>query len=83
MNLQQTPDNLPVPEDDGACDHLTGGTVPEIILNATNNEKINIGKLQRHTVIYIYPMTGQPNTALPEAAVRAWPRILARVSFRR
>lgn len=66
MNLQQIPENLPVPEDDGACDHLTGMVIPEIILDATNNKPVNIGKLNGYTVIYIYPMTGQPNKALPE-----------------
>ena len=66
MDLQQIPENLPVPEDDGACDHLTGMTVPEIVLTLTNNEKMNLGVLQGYTVIYVYPMTGQPNKTLPE-----------------
>lgn len=66
MSLEQIPNDLPVPEDDGACDHLTGTIIPEIVFNATNDEKINIGTLQGFTVIYIYPMTGQPNVALPE-----------------
>jgi peroxiredoxin len=66
MALSDLPDDLPVPEDDGACDHLTGSNIPEIILNSTHNEEVNIGKLSGYTVIYIYPMTGQPNVALPE-----------------
>ncbi|MBL1142564.1 MAG: redoxin family protein [Proteobacteria bacterium] len=66
MNFEQLPEDIPVPEDDGACDHLTGIIIPKIILNATNSEEINIGNLHGYTVIYIYPMTGQPNIALPE-----------------
>lgn len=66
MNLEETPKDLPIPEDDGACDHLTGMEIPNIILRATNNEEINIGALNGYSVIYIYPMTGQPNVALPD-----------------
>lgn len=66
MALSDLPDDLPVPEDDGACDHLTESELPEVMLRATNNEEINIASLNGYTVIYIYPMTGQPNVALPE-----------------
>jgi peroxiredoxin len=66
MSLENLPEDLPVPEDDGACDHLTGLKIPDIILKATNNEKINIGTIENYIVIYIYPMTGHPNVELPE-----------------
>jgi peroxiredoxin len=66
MNLEQTPDDLPVPEDDGACDHLTGMQFPNVELPCTDGNNININKQTDYTVIYIYPMTGQPNVALPE-----------------
>jgi peroxiredoxin len=66
MNLEQLPNDIPIPEDDGACDHLTGMTIPEITLNSTNDSKVNIGNIQGYLIIYIYPMTGQPNVALPE-----------------
>ena len=66
MALSDLPDDLPIPEDDGACDHLTGLEIPDIVLKATNKEEINIGTLSGYTVIYIYPMTGQPNVALPD-----------------
>ena len=65
MSLEQIPNDLPVPEDDGACDHLAGTIIPEIVFNATNTEEVNIGTLQGYTIIYIYPMTGRPNVALP------------------
>ena len=66
MALSDLPDDLPIPEDDGACDHLSGMEVPSIILRATNDEEINIGSLNGYSVIYIYPMTGKPDVALPE-----------------
>ena len=66
MSLSDLPDNLPIPEDDGACDHLTGMEIPDILLRVTNIEEINIGNLTDYTVIHIYPMTGQPGVSLPE-----------------
>ena len=66
MNLIEIPDNLPVPEDDGACDHLTGMKLREIELSCTDGTSINLGIQTNHCVIYIYPMAGQPDVALPE-----------------
>ena len=65
MAISDLPDDLPIPEDDGACDHLTGMKMPNIVLRATNNEEVNLGSLNNYTVIYVYPMTGQPNIPLP------------------
>jgi peroxiredoxin len=63
----QLPANLPVPEDDGAADHLPGRRLPDVTLAATSGEAIALGELGRgRTIIYIYPMTGQPGVALPE-----------------
>jgi len=67
MNLEQTPDDLPIPEDDGACDHLTGMKLPGIELNSTDGSDFNIGKQAGNIVVYIYPMTGQPDVALPQS----------------
>lgn len=66
MNLEETPNNLPVPKDDGACDHLTKMVFPDIELSCTDGSNINISKQTGSLVVYIYPMTGQPNVALPE-----------------
>jgi len=66
MSLEQIPDDLPIPVNDGACDHLTGMNLPEIKLSCTDGSSINIGAQTGNSVIYIYPMTGQPNVALPE-----------------
>jgi len=67
LNLSQLPTDLPAPIDDGAANHLTGLFLPDIQLHATNGELIQLSKLLGRYVIYIYPMTGQPNVALPEA----------------
>lgn len=66
MKLENLPDNLPVPEDDGAADHLRLANVPDLPLAATNGAKVNPGSLTGTTVIYIYPMTGRPDTPLPD-----------------
>lgn len=66
MNLEQTPNDLPIPKDDGACDHLTGITFPEIEFSCTDGSNVNISKQSESTVVYIYPMTGRPDVALPE-----------------
>ncbi len=66
MNLEHIPENLPIPNDDGACNHLIELEFPSFEINCTNENLINIAQLTGYTVIYIYPMTGQPNVALPE-----------------
>ncbi|SNX29242.1 Peroxiredoxin [Polynucleobacter meluiroseus] len=65
-NLNQLPTDLPVPKDDGATDHLIGMRLPRIALQATTGKFIDLGSLIGKLVIYCYPMTGQPNVALPE-----------------
>ncbi|PPC85514.1 MAG: peroxiredoxin [Methylotenera sp.] len=66
MNLSHLPSDLPAPIDDGAANHLAGLFLPDIQLSATNGEFIQLNKLLGRYVIYIYPMTGQPNVALPK-----------------
>lgn len=60
------PEDLPAPVDDGAAKHLEGLALPSINLKGTNGKAINIGGLHGLTVIYIYPMTGQPDVPLPD-----------------
>ncbi|MFD5392559.1 MerR family transcriptional regulator [Streptomyces sp. NPDC127074] len=61
------PADLPVPEDDGAADHLPGTKLPRIVLRNTADKPIRLDALgPRRTVIYIYPLTGRPGTDLPE-----------------
>jgi len=61
------PDDLPRPEDDGACDHLTGLRLPALQLPATTGGTVDLTALPAgHSVIFVYPMTGRPGTALPD-----------------
>jgi peroxiredoxin len=62
---QVLPANLPVPQDDGAARHLTGMTLPDIALAATDGAQINLSKLKGRAVVYVYPRTGRPGQALP------------------
>ena len=64
-SFTELPDNLPVPEDDGACDHLVGMMIPDISLASTAGEKVMISGLSGVTVLYCYPMTGRPGEELP------------------
>lgn len=65
-NLNQLPTDLPIPQDDGSTNHLKGLKLPNFSLNATNGKAINLADIKGKLVVYCYPMTGQPNVALPE-----------------
>lgn len=54
MSEQALPDNLPVPKDDGACDHLEGMLFPSLALESTNGS-VALSELSGTTVLYIYP----------------------------
>jgi peroxiredoxin len=60
------PDNLPVPQDDGAARHLVGTMLPNLALAATNGERVNLSRLPGRTVVYAYPRTGVPGVAVPD-----------------
>lgn len=66
MSFENLPDNLPVPKDDGAADHLLAATLPDLILPSTGSDNIKLNDLSGTTVIYVYPMTGRPDVALPD-----------------
>ena len=66
MSFEQLPDNLPVPQDDGACDHLIGMTLPDVSLRSTKGGEVVLADHVGCVVIYCYPMTGQPGVALPD-----------------
>ncbi|MEN3379583.1 MAG: hypothetical protein V7604_4938 [Hyphomicrobiales bacterium] len=59
------PDDLPVPQDDGAARHLAGAKLPDIALPATDGRQVDLAKLKGRTVVYIYPRTGRPGQAPP------------------
>lgn len=65
-NLNQLPQDLPVPLDDGAANHLRGLKLPNVALQSTNGGELNLSIMRGHVVIYCYPMTGRPDVPLPE-----------------
>jgi peroxiredoxin len=64
-NFFLLPPNLPIPTDDGACDHLPGFRLPALPLFATSGKWVDLSRLPGRTVVYIYPRTGQPGVPLP------------------
>jgi peroxiredoxin len=60
------PDNLPVPQDDGAARHLAGLRLPDLALTATDGTQVNLSKLKGRTVVYVYPRTGRPGVPAPD-----------------
>lgn len=61
-DLYKLPDDLPVPVDDGACNHLRNFRVPSIQLQSTSGATINPGEMTGTTVLFFYPMTGKPES---------------------
>ena len=59
------PENLPVPEDDGAADHLPGSEVPAVALPSTLGGEVDLAQAARERlVVYVYPRTGVPGQPL-------------------
>lgn len=56
---------LPAPQDDGGARHLPGMKLPSVTLRATDGADVDLSARPGRTVLYIYPMTGQPGVALP------------------
>jgi peroxiredoxin len=65
-NLMQIPPNLPVPLDDGACDHLPGMQVPSLPLQSTTGRTVNLAAgASGRVIVYAYPRTGTPDKEVP------------------
>jgi peroxiredoxin len=64
-DLYALPPNLPVPEDDGACDHLPGRMLPQLTLNSSQGpvslRQLSLDRL----VLYVYPRAGRPDGPTP------------------
>jgi peroxiredoxin len=54
------PDDLPVPVDDGAADHLRGLALPSVTLPGTDGSDVDLATLPGLSVVYAYPRTGSP-----------------------
>lgn len=66
-DYQSLPDDLPVPDDDGAADHLPGLRMPSVALACSRGGEIDLAALgSGRTILYVYPMTGTPGVALPD-----------------
>ncbi len=70
-DVNKLPESLPVPVDDGACDHLPGMAVPSIQLPSTAGYPVDLSSLPGRTVVYIYPRTGRPD----EPQIPGWDQI--------
>jgi peroxiredoxin len=60
------PADLPVPEDDGAADHLVGMSVPGLALPSTGGTVDLAGLATRRLIAYLYPRTGVPGQPSPD-----------------
>ena len=61
MDPYVLPAGLPIPEDDGAADHLPGLEVPALILPSSVGP-VSLAELARERlVLYVYPRTGRPD----------------------
>jgi peroxiredoxin len=60
------PPDLPVPEDDGAADHLVGMAMPRLSLPATRGDGDLEALACSLLVAYVYPRTGVPGAPSPQ-----------------
>ncbi len=61
-NLYQLPDDLPVPVDDGACDHLEGLLLPSLLLKTSSGNSLDLSEEKGIVVVFFYPMIGSPDS---------------------
>jgi peroxiredoxin len=65
MDVTRLPDDLPVPEDDGAADHLRGTPLPPVALLGTDGVLVRLDELPGRSVVFAYPRTGRPGEGPP------------------
>ena len=66
-NYNILPNDLPIPKNDGLCDHLTGMEIPDVSLLTSNGDYIKLRRKESFKIVfYIYPMTGRPDKTLPK-----------------
>ena len=74
-DLYSLPQDLPVPEDDGACDHLLGSQWPPITLPSTGGRLVSVRDVRADwVVVYFYPRTGLPDQD-PPGGSQVWDAI--------
>jgi peroxiredoxin len=60
----ELPADLPVPQDDGAADHLPGSALPALALPSTTGADVALATIGS-AVLFCYPKTGRPGVAMP------------------
>ncbi|HSE86199.1 MAG TPA: peroxiredoxin [Candidatus Binatia bacterium] len=65
-NIYELPQDLPIPLDDGACNHLPGLQLPSVPLISTAGRMVDLVKISGRTVVYCYPRTGRPDQDPPQ-----------------
>src|SRR5438445_9614582 len=64
MDPYVLPEGLPVPEDDGAADHLPGARIPALVLDSSQGP-VDLAELAAERgVLYVYPRTGKPGVPM-------------------
>jgi peroxiredoxin len=54
------PPDLPLPQDDGAADHLPGARIPALALESSQGPVDLADLCAERAVLYVYPRTGKP-----------------------
>ena len=62
---EQLPDELPIPVDDGAADHLPGSKAPGVELSSSQGESVRLDQVPGRTALFCYPRTGTPGQPMP------------------
>ena len=76
-DLHTLPEGLPVPVDDGACDHLPGTPWPSLVLPSTDGGLVSLAGAAAQAawlVVYFYPRTGLPDQD-PPGGLAVWDAI--------
>jgi peroxiredoxin len=60
------PSDIPVPQDDGACLHLTGTKIPSVSLLDTSGKTVDLASLSGLTILFCYPRTGAPGETITD-----------------
>ena len=66
VNLVELPEELPQPKDDGESNHLLGKILPDVTLQSSIGESIDLSKVKSKMIIlYFFPMMADPKKELP------------------
>jgi len=71
-NIYELPAGLPVPVDDGACNHLPGLAMPSVSLRSNKGRYVNVSKVSSgKAIFFFFPGAGRPGVPSP----RGWNEI--------